>query len=290
MLLLGLFAGTAFGQTRPDRPTLERNYFAWRASVQKKDVRAWEAATSKYRRNTTRNMIISQRHAYPRALFEIPISPPDILQLRCIDERVAGRRAQLIYFGRVDMGVGTPEGNRLPENLLVLHFISEDGSWLFDNMRFVNLAGVETSRAEVAAGNKSFLKSSEFDMPTGDPVVPKLVSYPDHVGHIQVIASGYNAKVKVNGHHCGDVQGTTATHLVIGGFKRGKNQLEVEVERTDLADEDSRYFAINGYVINGAAKQKQVRVFRYRPEEGQPVPKKIRSDIWANAVTIERGQ
>jgi len=288
-LVLGLVSGGGSSlhaqEAGAQRAALERAYSAWRTAMISKDGGAWERATAASRKATTKNLMISQRHAFPKALFEVPIRPPSILQLRLLDEHVLGSRAQLAYIGKVDMGVGF-EGE-IPENLLILRFIREGERWLFDTLKFASLTGQEEERARLTAGDVTLLREG-FALPTEDPVVNKIVSYPDYVGHLQVTVSGFRATLRVNGHDCGVVENSNVTNVVIGGLNKGRNELIVDVVKLPMEDEEKRYFSINGYVVTGKDDNPRARVFRYLPEDPHAVPNRIKTEIWANAVTMER--
>lgn len=266
------------------RPEMDRVYAAWRAAMVSRDVSAWDKVTATSRKVATRNLIISQKHPFPESLFTIPIRPPSVLQLRLLDEQVVGNRAQLFYFGKVDMGVGNERV--IPDNLLILRFIREKEKWLFDSTQFVNLQGSENERAKLAAGDLSPLSEGDFELPEEDPVVPKLVAIPDYVGHLQVTLRGFRVRLQVNGIDCGTVENANVTNLVIGGFHKGGNDLRVDVERLPLEDESKRFFTINAFVMTGKSDNPRARIFHYQPDDVQAVAERIATQIWANAITI----
>jgi len=278
--------GEVAGESAPasERAAMDRAYAAWRSAMISRDVVAWERATATSRKVATRNLMISQKHPFPKSLFSIPIRPPSVLQLQLLRTEVSGSRGQLIYFGKVDMGVGNLRS--IPDNLLILRFIREGEKWLFDAMQFANLEGSEDERASLAAGDLSALAEGDFGLPRSDPVVPKLVAPPDYVGHVQVTVRGFRARVQVNGVDCGTVEDANVTNLVIGGFHKGSNELLVDVERLPLEDDTKRFFTINAFVMTGKSDRPRARVFHYQPDDLQAVPGRIDTTIWANAVTI----
>ena len=289
-LLLAGMVGNAHGQvSSADRVAMDRAYSAWRTAMITKDGAAWEKATAPSRKVATKNLAISQRHAFPKSLFEVPVMPPSVLQLRFLDEQVAGDWGQLFYFGKVDMGVG--DEIEIPENLLILRFIRDGGTWLFDSLKFVNLEGSDEQRAQLSAGDLAPLREGGFSLPEAPPTVGKIVSYPDFVGHLQITANGYRATASVNGNHCGIVENANVTNLVIGGFDQGANKLVVEVDRLPLEDETKRFFTMQAFVLTGERDRPRARIFLHQPEDMHAIPERIETDIWANAVTIQgRGQ
>ena len=83
------------------RLALQRNYSNWKRAMISKDLRAWNAHTSRYRQTVTRNLIVSQKRDWPRSLFTVPIQPPDVELLRLIEARSVGNLGRLVYFGVV---------------------------------------------------------------------------------------------------------------------------------------------------------------------------------------------
>ena len=58
------------------RAALETNYNAWRDSMVRRDAAAWQRVTAEHRRMEIRNRIVSERRAFPAAVFELPAPPP----------------------------------------------------------------------------------------------------------------------------------------------------------------------------------------------------------------------
>ncbi|MEZ0390270.1 MAG: hypothetical protein ACAI34_24540, partial [Verrucomicrobium sp.] len=150
------------------RREMEQAYSRWREAMVTRSLASWQQATAVPRQIMTRNLIVSQKQPFPAALFDLPIRPPETATLRFVKIDINGATGQLVYFGKVDMGLlDSPE---IPENLLILKFLREGTAWKFDTTRLVNLATVPDVRATLKNGGSSaFLNDPEF---APDGVVP----------------------------------------------------------------------------------------------------------------------
>ena len=63
--------GEVAGESAPasERAAMDRAYAAWRSAMISRDVVAWEKATATSRKVATRNLMISQKHPFPKSLF-----------------------------------------------------------------------------------------------------------------------------------------------------------------------------------------------------------------------------
>jgi hypothetical protein len=175
-----------------DRAQLERRYREWREALLTKDYPRWVAATSPYRTAVTRNLIVSQKLEWPAALFEIPVIPPEVTGLKVVAARERGDTAQVAYFGQVDFGVLEGE---LPNNILILHFHRDGGSWKYDRSQFINLAADPEVAAEVAAGGVAFLGREPYALTGAVPSPPAPGGPPDYNGPIRLDYRGVRTTV-----------------------------------------------------------------------------------------------
>jgi hypothetical protein len=179
------------------RSELEKVYQEWRGAMLNRNPRAWQNSTSRYRQVHTHNMIVSQNMVYPDAVFNVPVMPPDINQLKLLKAEAVGDTAHLVYFGKIDMGL---ESGEVPDNILMLRYIRDPEGWRFDTNRMINLQGVPDVRAALKQGERpAFLDSPEFRPPGKAPPVPKVCKKPQYMGAFQVEAVGYEVLVKING-------------------------------------------------------------------------------------------
>ena len=266
------------------RAELERVYHTWRGAMLNRDTRAWQQSTSRYRQVHTHNMIVSQRQPYPEAVFAVPLKPPDITRLRLLDARAVGETAQLVFFGRIDLGL---EAEEVPDNILVLRYLKDPEGWRFDTSRLVNLAGVPDLRASLQQGaTPDFLDEPEFVPPGKAPPVPPVCKPPQYMAAFQIESIGYETTVRINGFDYPPVNDVGINQLVIGGLQRDENALEMAIKPTELAPGEERSLEISVMVVRDPA-QPPVPVYRWRTTDAQPPPFR-RDSIWVNGSTLNR--
>ena len=132
----------------------------------RKDAAAWQRTTAPHRRMEVKNRILSEKRAFPAAVFDLPAPPPALAGLKFLEAKQNGATAKASYFGKIDFGVGGSPS----DNLLVLSFTGGGGGWFYDRADFVNLAALPEVRKELAAGDLGYLKETPEAQPSG--VVP----------------------------------------------------------------------------------------------------------------------
>lgn len=251
---------------RPDntiRVSLESAYDAWRHAMAAGDLKSWEATTAFSRQIETRNRIVSQKHPFPLALFDDPVAAPTLGGLIPLGVLSTGDTATATYFGKANFGDGDEVAIR--DNLLVLHFLKEEGRWKFDNLRIVKIGNDGEILLQIRNSDFSFLKGDEFQPAPYLPPVPQPVDAPDYVAEAWVDATGYEVKITVNGHLTGTFKDVKTTELVMGGVRRGPNQIRIE---TKLLEDSSSGAAPKVEVALYAAEDpagQATRVYHYRP-------------------------
>ncbi|MFV1995050.1 MAG: hypothetical protein ACC661_06405 [Verrucomicrobiales bacterium] len=298
LLAIGLSAASVGLETRaaadPLRSRLESTYAKWQSAMMSKDYRAWARSTASHRQTLTRNIIVSQRLPFPRSLFELPMRPPEIANLKFIDTRNSSDEALAIYYGKVDYGVPLESpASEVPENLFLLYYYKEDGQWKFDSSRYLNLNTAPGIRGEIARGNRSFLDDPQFELPPPQPPAPEICPLPDYTAHLRVVAIGYECAIRINQHHLSVVSQNVTIDLVIGGLMKGKNLLALETTQLEAPEDPdnpgkalARRFELSIWVRPDDPRKPPVRVYEFAPET---VPAVHQAPIWANAVTIPEG-
>jgi hypothetical protein len=172
------------------RPALETTYNAWRDSIMRRDAATWQRVTAGHRRMEIRNRIVSEKRAFPAAVFDLPAPPPTLNGLKFLEATQNGPTAKASYFGKIDFGVGgTPS-----DNLLVLSFVRGDAGWLYDRADFVNLSALPDVRKELAAGNLKYLKETPEARPSGVvPPTPIAARPAKHIAKVYVFCPGRGA-------------------------------------------------------------------------------------------------
>lgn len=267
------------------RTELERVYNDWRAALLAKSVEAWKRSTSAYRQVYTRNTIISQGRAYPDALFDLPLRPPSVMDLKLVEVEAVGETAHLLYFGRIDLGI---EAAEIPENLMMLKFYKEQGGWKFDTSKYFNLVNNPEMRDDLRSGSPDFVKHPPFNPPGTAPVVPKLCSKPEYIGALRIHAVGYEVTANLNGFDYAPVADNAEQQLAIGGYSRGPNKLVLSVRQLPIPDdpEASRHLEIQAVLSSDDPERPTKRVFRWMPQQ-HPVPEKVELNIVLDNATLK---
>ncbi len=289
--LLGSFAVLllAFAPARADddalRTTLDKIYTEWRSALLAKNLLAWRTCTTTYRQVLTRNLIVSQKQRYPDVIFNLPVVPPDILRLKLLEVEAVGETAHLIYFGKIDLGLGD-DASAIPENLLVLKFFKEKEQWKFDSTKFINLADNPEMREACQRGNPEFLKHPPFNPPGTAPAIPKLCKEPEKVAALRIQAFGYEVLAEVNGYQGTPVVDTAEQQLIIGGLTRGDNALKLDVKPLPVPEGEERYLEVEAVLLSGEEKPVATRVFDWTPKEST-VPPVVNLNIMVNNLTMK---
>jgi hypothetical protein len=266
---LPLFAMAQEPETkaRPDnsiRVSLESAYESWRTAMASGDLRTWEATTAFSRQIETRNRIVSQKQPFPRALFDDPVGTPPLRGLIPLGVLSTGETATSTYFGKANFG--DEPGVAISDNLLVLHFLNEEGRWKFDNLRVVKIGNDGEILLQIRNSDFSFLQGDEFQPAPYLTPVPQPVDLPELVAEAWVDATGYEVKITVNGHLTGTFTNIKVTELVMGGVRRGQNQIRIESKliETSAASGTSPKVEVALYAAEDPAGQAR-RVYHFKP-------------------------
>lgn len=264
---------TAAGSVRSEPAllaTLSGVFETWRLAMEGGDLAQWERTTAYSRQIETRNRIVSQKLPFPQALFDDPVGAPGLAGLVPVGVLSTGETATSTYFGRANFGEDEGAGVAVADNLLVLHFLFEDGRWLFDNLRVVKLGNDGEILLQIRNGDFSFLNGDEFQPAPSLPPVPQPVPIPDLIAEVWVDATGYEVKVIVNGHPSGVFRNMKATEMVMGGVRRGQNTIRLEIR--PLPDPPGGISKVEvGIYAAATADAAANRVFHYKPETAAPL-------------------
>ncbi|HRQ89058.1 MAG TPA: hypothetical protein PLA50_09685 [Bacteroidia bacterium] len=258
-------AQQAAGGAQPDnsiRVSLESAYDAWRRAMDTDDLALWEETTAYSRQIETRNRIVSQKAPFPQALFADPVQAPSLGGLISLGVLSTGDTATSTYFGKANFG--SEPGVEVSDNLLVLHFLREEGKWKFDNLRVVKLGGDGEIRLQIRNRDFSFLRGDEFQPAPQLPPVPQPVETPAYVAEAWIDATGHEVKITVNGHVTGTFRNIKATELVMGGLRRGGNTVKIESRLLSDGSSGSPKVEVAIYAAEDPTGQAQ-RVYHFRP-------------------------
>ena len=275
--LLAILAGKfCFGQSQALPPArhepsmqaeLETVYNQWRAAMLVKNVKAWENSVAMYRRNETRNRIVSQKQPFPQALFDSQIEPPTLGNLTFLSALTRRDTASAVYFGKPNFGVDNP--NEIRNVLLVLRFLKEGGVWRFDNNRIVRLGQNTDVLHQLRLGQMDFLKGPEFQPLDEIPAIPQPVKAPELIAEAWVRSIGFETEIFINGHRLGKIKDNIGKELVPGGVSRGNNRVQLRVKKIKPAAEVPHRLEIAIYAAANPG-EKADKVFQFGPLEEVP--------------------
>ncbi|MDA8908664.1 MAG: hypothetical protein P1U81_13235 [Verrucomicrobiales bacterium] len=244
------------------RPTLESVFNSWSQAIMSDNLEQWEASTAYSRQIEIRNRIVSQKLPFPDALFADPIGAPTLEGLIGLGVLSTGFTATSTYFGKANFG--TTDGVAITDNLLVLHFLKEDGSWKFDTLRIVKIGADAELLLQIRNSDFSFLNGVEFQPAPQLPPIPQPVNTPEFIAEVWVDATGYEVTVEVNGHSSGTFSNLKTTELVMGGVRPGQNTVRLTTRLLENAEGASPKIEIAIYAARDPSAQAD-RVFHYRP-------------------------
>jgi hypothetical protein len=285
-LFLCLMPAFLHAQDADLRANLERAYARWRVAVEAKDAPAWAGAITMHRQVTTRNLIVSQGLPFPRAVFDTALNPADTSGLRFLEAQAVGDTAHLLYFGKANIG-GDPD--QVPENLLMLKFFRENGTWKFDSNKLIQLRTQPEIRAQLAqGGTPDFLDRPEFTPPGKTPATPPVCPVPEHIGGCTLQALGFEVDVTLNGYDY-YAEDRALKFFAIGGIKNGANELTLKVKPADVPDDATRLVQLDIFVQPKKPGQQGVRVFHYENKD----PKfsgTVKLPFTVDAETLAKGR
>ena len=246
---------------------LEQSYRTWRDAMQRKDIVKWKQVTAPHRQMEIKNRILSEKRAFPAAVFDLPAAPPKLDGMKFLEATRNGATAKASYFGKIDFGIG----NKSADNLLVISFVQGKGGWLYDRADVVNLASLPEVRKELAAGNVKYLKETPEARPSGIvPPVPGEAQAAKTIAKIYVFCPGREVNAQINRisrHRFANVQDA---EIVIGGALDGLNEVNFTTRRLE-GSTGKEAISIRVYLMSQVPGVKPIKVFEYQAKEGEPV-------------------
>lgn len=246
---------------------LDTTYGIWRNAMLKQDSAQWQRATASYRQMEVRNRLVSERRAFPAGVFELPADPPALQGLRAVQVLQNGPTAKVVYFGKVDFGVGgTPT-----DNLLVLSFVAENNSWRYDQSEFVNLSALPEVRDELTRGDYKYVKETPAFKPSGVvPTAAAAVPTAKYIAKVYVYCPGREVEVQVNKISKHKFANTRGAEIVLGGAKDGGNEVQYAIRKLpDGTGQEA--LTVRVYVLSEIKGVMPLKMFEYQIEEkGKP--------------------
>lgn len=266
------------------RGPLESSYNAWRESIVRKDAAAWQRTTAPHRRTEVKNRIVSEKRAFPAAVFDLPAPPPSIQNLKFLEAKQNGQTAKASYFGKIDFGIGGSP----TENLIVLSFVKGGGAWLYDRADFVNLAALPEVRKELAAGDLKYLKETPEAQPSGVvPTTPLEARPAKYIAKVYVFCPGREVQVQVNKISRHRFANAKEAEVVIGGALDGLNEVQFSTRKLE-GGTGKEALTIRVYLMSETAGVKPIKAFEYLVKEDAPAKPFGTESFVVDAATVEK--
>jgi hypothetical protein len=253
------------------KPVLEKTYGLWRDSMVRRDVSTWQQVTAKHRQMDIRNRLVSEKRAFPAAVFETPMPPPPLAGLKLLQISQKGATAKAVYFGKIDFGIeGAPT-----ENLLCVSFLNEGGAWRYDKAEFVNLSALPAVRNELATGELKYLEETPEANADGKvPDVPIAVNPAKTVAKVYVFCPGREVEVLINKVSRHKFTNAKEAEIVLGGAKDGLNEVQFSVRKLE-GGTGKEAMTIRVYLAPEAEGVKPLKVFEYQVAENAALPQTV---------------
>ncbi len=266
ILLMILAMPAICGAQESLRPGLEKTYAVWRNALIQKDARTWQMVTARHRRVEVRNRIVSEKRAFPAAVFDLPAPPPGLDGLTFLEAKQNGATAKAAYFGKVDFGVGGEPTN----NLLVLSFVKGGRGWLYDKADFVNLTALPDVRKELAAGDLSYLRGVPEAQPSGIvPPAPIVANPATTIAKVYVFCPGREVEVQVNKISRHRFANAKEAEVITGGARLGSNEVQYSIKKLE-GGTGMEALTIRVYLMSEVEGKKPLKVFEYQIKEKEP--------------------
>ncbi len=284
LLTLSLLAALPLQADDALRASLESTYNIWRNAMIRKDAATWQRVTAEHRAVEVRNRIVSEQRPFPASVFEIPAAPPSLEGLRFLEVVRNGPTAKMMYFGKINFGVGGAP----TDNLLVLSFIQGRQGWAYDRAEFVNLSALPDVRRELAVGDLRYIREVPEARPTGQvPPTPVAVPPAPYIAKVYVFCPGREVRVHVNKLSRHRFANEQEAEVVIGGARDGLNEVQFSVRNLE-GSTGREALAIRVYLLSTIQGVKPVKAFEYLVNEGGEVRPFATENFEVDAATAAR--
>ena len=243
---------------------LQQIYQSWRQAMTQKNAAVWKRHTSAVRQVNVRNRILSERRRFPDAVFEAPLDPPALANLKAMSVQVKGPTAKATYFGKVDFGVG----GEPTDNLYVISYVREATGWKYHEAEFVKLDVLPEVRKQLQEGNKEFLKGKDFSPDGVVEPAPIAIRRPaKYIAKAYVYCPGREVKLLVNKISSHLFQNTKRADIVIGGARDGLNEVQFAIKDIPGGDPEAP-MTVRIYLFSQVEGTKPIKALEYQIEDG----------------------
>jgi hypothetical protein len=237
---LFLTQGTLLAQ-RDLRPELEKAFGAYYSALAAGDAEKFKRSLPAFRYMRMRNQAISQGEKFPESFFEEVKSQGgfgiDLKILKHIKTVPGGNVAYMVYFGEESIYTGSDQ--TVPKQLVPvitsLLFVKEGGQWKFceAEQAYLRKEDLRVAPAKLADKGAPNFRGSEGVLSGKLPSVPREYPTPDYIGSIVINAENCRVTVKYNA-ETESLEHASFAGPLIGGLKRGKNVVSINVERLTI--------------------------------------------------------
>jgi hypothetical protein len=247
VLILVAILGTLFLTqgiilAQPDlRPELEKAFGAYDSALAASDAEKFRRSLPAFRYMRMRNQAISQGEKFPESFFEEVKRQGgfgiDLKQLKYIKTVPRGNVAYMIYFSEESIYTGSDQS--VPKELVPVItsvlFVKEADQWKFceAEQAYLRKEDLRVAPAKLADKAPPNFRGSEGVLSGKLPSVPREYPTPDYIGSIVINAENCKVTVKYND-ETESVEHASSGAPLIGGLKRGKNAISINVERLSI--------------------------------------------------------
>jgi len=257
-------ARRAAPRAEPISQSLPKVYLYWRKAMITKNYRAWDVITAAHRKQLIKNRILSEKGRFPADVFKLPGTPPSLAGLKLLRARSKGPTAKLVYFGKVDFGVG----GKPSDNILLLNFLHEGRGWKYDSAEFINLGGLKDVRAQLKSGKLDYVDTKDF-LPDGKrPIMPIQIGRVKYIAKVYTYCPGREVKVTVNKISKHRFQDITQSEVIIGGVNDAANQIQFQIKDLPVY-KGSDPLTLRVYIFSQINGVKPIKVFQYQIQKGE---------------------
>lgn len=250
----------------------KRTYGFWQKAMATKDFRIWDSITSSERKKEIRNKIYSEKFSYPQEIFAIPFVPPPLEDLKLLQVKASGSWGKAVFFGKIDFGVG----GKPTDNLMVVSLVKQQAHWRFAGAEYINLSALPVVRSAILKGDFSYLKGKDF-LPAPIPVknTVSLSGPVPIIAKVYAYCPGRAVKAIVNGKSNHLFQNTKQAEVVIGGVRKGRNEIQFRVNELPggLGNEP---LTVRVYAMSKVKGLMPVKAFEYLVKEKE-IPKSVQT-------------
>lgn len=266
-LLLAVIPVAAQEAPAAQAAVFKATYEGWRKAIVDRNARSWQALTASHRQMEVRNRLLSEKRAFPAAVFQLPAPPPTLEGLKLVHLSQKGPTAKTSWYGRVDFGIG----GEPTENLLVLSFVQEAGRWKYDKADFVNLGALPEVRKELSSGNFRYVQDTPECQASGVvPPVPAAVPPAKYIAKVYVFSPGREVNVQINQISRHRFANAKEAEIILGGARDGQNLVTYTVKPLE-GGTGKEAFALRVYLMSQIPGTKPIIAFERVFKEGEAV-------------------